>query len=241
MANNEVVEPVLDQEEDLVLVDPAENENNLIEQEDQEQEVEQEIEQAENKDVFEDTLEEQPDNTDRDNKPPIPRPQTQPKVKLTNLPVSTSSAYQKEDVTVFFDIYGWSDRLTLETALASLKANAHAWAMELDRSQKRDYKKFKSLVIDTFKKSVPSWLRSKKMLEVQQRPGQDSQDFAAALRKAQLTLQAPSDAMLSAYLCGLEGKLAQMVAMHDPQSFEEAVRMAKRFEAIVTSSNEYSS
>ena len=237
MANNEVVQPVLDQEEDPVVVDPAENEND--EQEDQEQEIEREIEQAENEDVFEDTVEVLPDN-----KPPIP----QPKVKLPNLPVPTFSAYQKEDVTVFFDqleniaeIYGWSDRLTLETALASLKANAHAWAMELDRSQKRDYKKFKSLAIETFKKSVPSWLRSKKMLEVQQRRGQDSQDFAAALRKVQLTLQAPSDAMLSAYLCGLEGKLAQMVAMHDPQSFEEAVRMAKKSEAIVTSSNEYSS
>ena len=241
MANNEVVEPVLDQEVDPVLLDPAENENHLIEQEDQEQEVEQEIEQAENEDVFEDTLEEQPDN-----KPPIPKPQ--PKVKLPNLPVPTFSAYQKEDVTVFFDqleniaeIYGWSERLTLETALASLKANAHAWAMELDHSQKREYKVFKSLAIETFKKSVPSWLRSKKMLEVQQRPGQDSQDFAAALRKVQLTLQAPSDAMLSAYLCGLEGKLAQMVAMHEPQSFKEAIRMAKKFEAIVTSSNEYSS
>ena len=237
MANNEVVEPVLNQEEDPVTVNPAENEND--EQEDQEQEIEQEIEQAENEDVFEDTLEEQPHT-----KPPIP----QPKVKLPNLPVPTFSAYQKEDVTVFFDqleniaeIYGWSDRLTLETALASLKANVHAWAMELDHSQKRDYKKFKSLTIETFKKSVPSWLRSKKMLEVQQHPGQDSQDFAATLRKVQLTLQAPSDAMLSAYLCGLEGKLAQMVAMHDPQSFEEAVRMAKKFEAIVTSSNEYSS
>ena len=44
MAKKEVVETVLDQGEDPVLVDPAENENDLIEQEDQEQEVEQEIE-----------------------------------------------------------------------------------------------------------------------------------------------------------------------------------------------------
>ena len=137
------------------------------------------------------------------------------------------------------DIYGWSDRLTLETALASLKTNSHAWAMELDGYQKKDYKEFKSLALETFKRSVPSQLRSKKMLEVQQRPGQDSQDFAAALRKIQLTLQAPSDAMLLAYLCGLSEKLAQMVAMHNPQSFEEAVRMAKKFEAIVTSSADY--
>ena len=58
--------------------------------------------------------------------------------------------------------------------------------MELDRSQKRDYKKFKSLAIETFKKSVPSWLRSKKMLKVQLPPGQDLQDFAATLRKVQI-------------------------------------------------------
>ena len=178
MANNEVVEPVLNQEEDPVIVDPAENEND--EQEDQEQEIEQEIEQAENEDVFEDSLEVQPET-----KPPIP----QPKVKLPNLPVPTFSAYQKEDVTVFFDqleniaeIYGWSDKLTLETALASLKANAHAWAMELDRSQKRDYKKFKSLAIETFKKSVPSWLRSKKMLEIQQRPEKGPAHSTGTLR-----------------------------------------------------------
>ena len=43
-------------------------------------------------------------------------------------------------------------------------------------NKKKDYKKFKSLAIETFKRSVPSWLRSKKMLEVKQRPGQDSQD-----------------------------------------------------------------
>ena len=40
MANNEVVEPVLNQKEDPVIVDPAENLNDLNEQEDQEQEVE---------------------------------------------------------------------------------------------------------------------------------------------------------------------------------------------------------
>ena len=176
-----------------------------------------------------------------------PAPWTHPngKVKLPNLPVPTFSAHHKEDIDVFFDqlenisyIYGWSDRLTLETALASFKANAHAWAMELERDQKRDYDKFKSLAIETFKKSVPSWLRSKKLMEVQQRPGQDSQDFAAALRRVQLTLQAPSEAMLSAYLCGLSEKLAQMVAIHDPQTFEEAARMAKKFEAIVSSSSD---
>ena len=69
--------------------------------------------------MFEDTLEEQPDN-----KPPIPR--------------SLGFFDQLENIA---DIYRWSDRLTLETALASLKANAHAWAMELDRSEKMDYKK----------------------------------------------------------------------------------------------------
>ena len=71
MANNEVVQPVLDQEEDPVVVDPAENEND--EQEDQEQEIEQEIEQAENEDVFEDTVKVLPDN-----KPPIPQPKLTP-------------------------------------------------------------------------------------------------------------------------------------------------------------------
>ena len=154
----------------------------------------------------------------------------------------TFSALSREDVNVFFDqleniaeIYGWSERQTLETALVSLKANTHAWAMELDCDQKMNYQKFKKLAIETFEKSVPSWLRSKKLLEVQQHPGQDSQDFAAALRKVLLMLQAPSEAMLSAYLCRLNEKLAQMVAMHEPQSFEEAVRMAKKFEPIVTS------
>ena len=170
-----------------------------------------------------------------------PAPRSRGRVKLPNLPVPTFSAHPKEDVNVFFDqleniaeIYGWSDRLTLETALASFKANAHAWAMELERDRKKDYQKFKSLAIETFEKSVPSWLRSKMLLTVRQLPGQDSQDFAATLRKIQLTLQGPSDSMLSAYLCGLNERLAQMVAMHEPQSFEEAVRMAKKFEAITT-------
>ena len=244
MADNEVVYPGPPQGADPAQGDPIENGNDVIEGEEQEQEIEQETEpeETEGEDEFEDSLEVLPNGR----KQPWPRLPPRPKVKLPNLPVPTFSAQQKEDVTVFFDqleniadIYGWSDKLTLETALASLKTNAHAWAMELDSNQKKDYKKFKSLAIETFKRSVPSWLRSKKMLEVQQRPGQDSQDFAAALRRIQLTLQAPSDAMLSAYLCGLSEKLAQMVAMHDPQSFEEAFRMAKKFEAIVTSSADY--
>ena len=110
-----------------------------------------------------------------------PAPPRPGKVKLPNLPVPTFSAHSKEDVNVFFDqleniaeIYGWSERLTLETALASLKANAHAWAMELERDQKKNYQKFKKLAIETFEKSVPSWFRSKKLLEVQQHPGQYS-------------------------------------------------------------------
>ena len=92
----------------------------------------------------------------------------------------TFLALLKEDVNVFFDqleniaeIYGWSGRLTLETALSSLKANAHMWTMELERDQKRNYQKLKKLAKETFEKSVPSWLRSKKLPEVQQCPGQD--------------------------------------------------------------------
>ena len=167
------------------------------------------------------------------------------KVKLLNLPIPTFGAHTKEDINVFFDqmetvgdIYGWSERQILATALASLRANAHAWAMGLDREEKGDYLSFKDLAIETFKKTVPQWLRAKVLLSTKQRPGQDSQAYAASLRQKQLSVQATGDAMLAAYLCGLNEKLSQMVAMYDPQSFEEAARLAKKFEAITQSKDD---
>ena len=135
MADNQLVEPLSNKGVDPTLADPIENGNNLLEGKNKEHEIEQKIkhEEIEREDEFEDSLEELPINGEgdrqvRDRKQPLPRPPSQPKIKLPNLPVHTFSARKKEDVTVFFDqleniadIYGWSDSLILETVLASLK------------------------------------------------------------------------------------------------------------------------